>query len=341
MTVFFTFFKILGAFPFALHDASSLTGTSKLRLLGIVIENLSHRLGRNLKNRFVAAKWSNNFLQEPSAMNLLDGRQNPSVDGKAAHIIIPTKDKAELLEKCLHSIIRYSSGWKLQITVVDNASHLYETQVLLRRFTRDYPFINVLRIDEAFNFSSLNNKAFNENASNLTVFMNNDIEIFDSGWLEDFLRLLSQEDVGIVGQKLVFPDMKIQHLGVKLGMGFVAGHPFYLRPINDKTLKPVIDSVNEVSAVTGACLAIRSNLFKEIGGFDENLPVGFNDIDLCLRIRSMGLKILLTSGIKMTHHESQTRGKIRTFIQIRMAILETLYMLNKHGSILRDDQFIS
>lgn len=329
---------ILWALPFALFDLKQVTCMSKFRLTELLIKSLFTGLRNHLtKNKGTDLYFA--FNQQSSLAEMLRLSQEENFD-KEVHIIIPTKDKAYLLEKCVKSIIKFSSGWKLRITIVDNGSEEPETFILLSRLKGDFPFIDVMRDGRPFNYSQLNNVAFKKVNAEISIFLNNDVEIFSAGWLEDVTGLLKHELIAVVGQKLIYPDGSIQHFGVKLGQGLVAGHPFQGSSIRNINLSQALEAPIEVSAVTGACLAIKSSIFRTVGGFDENLPVGYNDVDLCMSIRNLGLKIVLAPKIRAIHHESQTRGKIRSFSQIRRAIYDTLYMIYKHGSSLQKDPFI-
>ncbi len=329
---------ILWAFPFALSDVNRVTRKGKFRLTELLVKYLI----TGIKFHFTKSKggeFDSAFNQQDSLTELVRLEHEKNLE-KEVHLIIPTKDKAYLLEKCVTSIIQFSSGWKLRITIVDNGSEDPETFRLLSRLIAEFPFIDVIRDARPFNYSRLNNFAFNKVHAEISIFLNNDVEILSDGWLEDIAELLKHELIAVVGQKLVYPNGAIQHFGVKLGMGLVAGHPFQGSSASDIHLSQALEVSNEVSAVTGACLAIKSSIFRTVGGFDENLPVGYNDVDLCMSIRNLGLKIVLAPKIRAIHHESQTRGKIRSFSQIRGAIYDTLYMIYKHGPSLQKDPFI-
>lgn len=226
-------------------------------------------------------------------------------------IIIPTKDRVDLLKRCIDSIESSSTYKNLEIIVVDNLSTDPETLEYLGNLRH-----TVLKFDEPFNFSRINNLAVKHAGGEHLVFLNNDTEVVQAQWLEAMLTHSRRPEVGIVGALLLYPSKghtyagKIQHAGVILGIGGVAGHAFkYLAPeaANYFNLHRV---VRNYSAVTAACAMIRRSVFEEVGGFDEKLKVAFGDIDLCLRVTQRGYRIVYTPYAQLYHYECATRGSL-------------------------------
>lgn len=242
-------------------------------------------------------------------------------------IIIPTKDKIELLHVCIESLIDKTDYNNYEIIIVDNQSVETETHSYLKKLARK-PFIRVLSYNKPFNFSAINNFAVSHSQSEILCFLNNDIEIINDDWLTELVSHAIRTEVGCVGAKLYYPDGRIQHGGVIIGIGGVAAHAFSFEDTDSKGYLNRLISVQNYSAVTAACLAIRKELFCSVGEFNQKqLPVAFNDIDLCLRLREQGYQVIWTPYAELVHHESATRvddetrsDEIKTevqFMQIR------------------------
>ncbi len=218
-------------------------------------------------------------------------------------IVIPTRDRGELLRNCIESVMDHSTYRDFRILVVDNGSTEPETLSYLEDLEGE-----VIRDDGAFNFSRLVNVATRACTTELVCLLNNDVEVINPGWLESMVRQFARSEVGIVGAKLYYPDDTIQHGGAILGIGSVAGHAH--KYLAGRTAgyadRLVVD--HELSAVTAACMLYRRNAWEAVKGFDEGLAVAFNDIDFCLRVRQAGYKIVWASEAELYHYESKTRG---------------------------------
>ncbi|HTO99095.1 MAG TPA: glycosyltransferase, partial [Myxococcales bacterium] len=166
----------------------------------------------------------------------------------------------------------------------------------------------VLRFDAPFNFSALNNFAAAQATGAVLGLLNNDIEALEEGWLEEMVSQAMRPDIGAVGARLLYPDRTVQHAGVVVGIGGVASHPHKRARSDDPGYAGRAQLVQDVSAVTAACLLVRSETFHRVGGFDEAFPVAFNDVDFCLRVRQLGLRNLWTPFATLIHHESKSRG---------------------------------
>jgi GT2 family glycosyltransferase/tetratricopeptide (TPR) repeat protein len=247
-------------------------------------------------------------------------------------IILQTRDEADMLRACVDSIRRHAAQPELlDITIVDNRSVQPATHRLLDRFKRR-KVATVLTLDEPFNWARANNLAAETGTAPLLLFLNNDTEMLTAGW-DDMLRhSLSADGVGIVGASLLYPDRTIQHSGIIMGMG--GGGPIHEgvgRVIEtgpgDRWRKP-----RSAAAVTGAFLAMRRDVFVAVEGFDAlRFAIAFNDIDICLRVRAAGFRVVMASGILMIHHESKTRGMNVTRSQIAWDLDELGRLFDRWG----------
>ncbi len=224
--------------------------------------------------------------------------------------IVPTRNRADLLARCVEGLVDATDYPALEIAIVDNDSDQPETLALLRDLAKR-PGIRVIPHPGPFNFSAINNHAVAATDGAILAFLNNDIEVTHPDWLREMVSRAMQPDVGAVGAKLYFPDGTIQHAGIVTGLGRdrIAGHPYGAAP------RGLIGSfgdlllAREVSAVTAACMVVRRDVFAKVGGFDQvNLPVSYNDVDFCLRLRERGYRNIVTPFAELTHRESASRG---------------------------------
>ncbi|MEW6447354.1 MAG: glycosyltransferase [Bacillota bacterium] len=223
-------------------------------------------------------------------------------------IIIPTKDKVELLRRCVESIRQKTTYPNYEIIVVDNGSEEAATTRYLQGVA-NYSNCRVVSFDQPFNYARLNNFAVSQAAGEFLLFLNNDTEVLTPDWLEEMLGHAQRKEVGAVGVKLLFPNGKIQHGGVIVGLGGVAGHAFYGLPASDPGYMGLATVTRNCAAVTAASLMMRRAVFEEVGGFDEELDVAYNDVDLCLKIIQRGYYIVWTPHAVLYHHESASRGQ--------------------------------
>ena len=231
----------------------------------------------------------------------IDG--NPSVS-----IIIPFKDEPELLERCMKSIKNKTLYNNYEIVLIDNGSKLDSTKNLLKELVTESN-VRILLYDVPFNYSRINNWAVAQTESDFILLLNNDIEVISKGWLTSMLELGIREDVGAVGAKLLYDDDTIQHAGVILGIGGVAGHSHKYLHSESSGYFSRHNTIQNLSACTAACLLVKTELFRTISGLDEEyFKVAFNDIDLCLKIRQAGYLIAYTPYAKLYHYESKSRG---------------------------------
>jgi GT2 family glycosyltransferase len=251
-------------------------------------------------------------------------------------IVIPFKDQAELLRTCLGSILRESTWENFEVIGVSNNSTDPETFDEMERWAAQDPRIRFVEHNVPFNFSEINNFAVREHArGDHVVLLNNDIEIITPDWIESLLEFSQREDVGVVGGKLYYPDGRIQHAGIILGIGGVGGHShkYFDRADHGYFSRPHV--IQNMSAVTAACCMVKRRVYEQLGGLDQdNLRVAFNDVDFCLRVREKGYLNVFTPYCEAWHHESVSRGYEDTPEKQARFRDEVLYMLERHGPTL-------
>ena len=223
-------------------------------------------------------------------------------------IIIPNKDHTDDLELCLFSMSRKSTYRNYEILIVENNSEKEETFEYYKKLPERYPKVRMLTWEKEFNYSAINNFAAEEAQGEYLLFLNNDVEILTPDWIEEMLQNCQQENVAAVGAKLYYPDDTIQHAGVVLGLGGIAGHIMCRASREDPGYFGRMISVQEISAVTAACMMVKKSEFDSVKGFDETFQVAFNDIDLCMKFRAAGKKIVFTPYAELYHYESKSRG---------------------------------
>ena len=236
-------------------------------------------------------------------------RSHVEIEGKPLiSIIIPNKDHIDDLELCISSVEEKSTWKNYEILIVENNSEDKKTFAYYEQLKQRYENVRILVWKKEFNYSSINNFAVREARGEYLLFLNNDVEIITPSWMEEMLQICQQDGVGITGAKLYYPDDTIQHAGVVLGLGGIAGHIMCKARREDIGYMGRMVCVQEISAVTAACMLVKTSVFKAAGGFDEELRVAFNDIDLCMQVRHMGQKIVFTPYAELYHYESKSRG---------------------------------
>ncbi|HMO02657.1 MAG TPA: glycosyltransferase [Oligoflexia bacterium] len=255
-------------------------------------------------------------------------------------IIIPTKDQIELLDLAVASIKKRAGYDNYEVLIVDNNSSLPETFEYFKSLADD-PKIKVVKDSGQFNFSRINNDAALLTDGELLLFMNNDVEMRSPDWLGEMVGRISRDDVAAVGGKLLYPSELLQHAGILLGVGGVAGHCFKGLPRSDCGYWNQAILPRTVSGCTAALLLVKRELFEKVGGFDQiNLAVSFNDVDLCLKILELGKRVVYTPYAEGYHHESASRGYEHTSLaKTKRAEKEIEHMKVKWGDNLRRDRF--
>ncbi len=221
--------------------------------------------------------------------------------------VVPYRDEPALLASCYRALADRSGHDDLELLLVDNNSVLGETRAVVRELARDRR-VRLLEAPGAFNWARINNEAAAEATGDMLLFLNNDVEARAPGWLPHLLAQAEREEVGAVGARLLFPDGSLQHGGVGVGLCFATVHVQSGLPAGKPGYLALPSLTRNVSAVTGACMMTRREVFESAGGFDAALPVAYNDIDYCLRLRREGLLVVYSALAELVHHESKTRG---------------------------------
>lgn len=250
-------------------------------------------------------------------------------------IVIPTRDSSCLM-RCVESLVRGTGYANYEVVIVDNGSQSKATLDFLRR---SESWLKVIRDERDFNFSALNNMAVGHCDGEVICLLNDDCEIIHYDWLEEMVSQLLQDGVGAVGAKLLYGDGRIQHGGTVLGIGGVAGHAHkYADRLATGHFSRLLVP-HSLSAVTAACMVVRRAAFEQVGGMDEvNLPIAFNDVDFCIRLREAGWRIVWSPFAELFHLESVSRGdeegpRAEGFAR------EVWYMKRRWGDLLRDDPY--
>lgn len=252
-------------------------------------------------------------------------------------LIIPTRNGLHLLRQCVESILSRTSYTSYEILIVDNGSDDAATLDYLQAL-RQNPRVRVLRDDRPFNYSALNNAAVTQAQGSIIGLVNNDIEVISPGWLSEMVSHAVRPEIGCVGARLWFPDNTLQHGGVILGPGGVAGHSHHRLQKDNPGYFGRAQVIQNFSVVTAACLLVRKNIYTQVGGLDEkNLAVAFNDVDFCLRVGELGYRNLWTPYAELYHHESATRGADNTPEKMALFQKETKYMQRRWGAALLTD----
>ena len=248
------------------------------------------------------------------------------VQGKPlVSVIIPNKDEKETLQTCLEMLEKNTGYQNFEIIIVENNSTTDEIFRYYKELSGNRK-IHLLRWGKEFNYSAINNFAVAHAKGEYLLFLNNDVKSINSDWLEEMLGVCQRPEVGGVGAKLIYPDNTIQHAGCVIGMGGIAGHMFVDMPADRTGYLHKASLLQDMSAVTAACLLMKKEVFEQAGGFTEELAVAFNDVDLCLKVRKNGYLIVYDPYVKLYHMESKTRGAEDSKEKVRRFQTEIEYM---------------
>lgn len=239
-------------------------------------------------------------------------------------IIIPNKDQSEALKKCLDSIREKTSYRNYEIIIVENNSEEPETFAFYKKIAGEK--IKIVTWEGEFNYSAINNFGVRHARGDYLLLLNNDVEIISGDWLTEMLSHCQRKEVGIVGAKLYYPDNTIQHAGIIIGIGGVAGSVFVGLPRAFSGYLHKASIQLDLSAVTAACMLVKRSVFEQVGGLEEKLKVAFNDVDFCLRVREKGYLVVYDPYAELYHYESKTRGAEDTKEKIRRFQTEIEYM---------------
>jgi GT2 family glycosyltransferase len=256
-------------------------------------------------------------------------------------LIVPTRDRIELLRPCIEGLLHRTLYPNLDIIIIDNESRDPATLAFFDELTNE-DRVRVRHVEGGFNFSALNNRAAALATGELIGLVNNDIDVIDPGWLEEMVGQALQPGVGVVGAKLYYSDDTIQHAGVVLGVGGVAGHSHRKFPRAAAGYRGRLHLVHDVSCVTAACMLVWKRVYDEVGGLDEiAFKVALNDVDLCLKIRAAGYRLVWTPYAELYHRESASRGSDLSSAHIERFSREVANIKERWGDVLEHDPFYS
>ncbi|MEQ8331616.1 glycosyltransferase [Nisaea sp.] len=262
--------------------------------------------------------------------------RRPMPDACSVSVIIPTRNRLSLLRTCIDGLLSQTDYPGLDIRIVDNGSDDAATLRYLDQLSRR-PNISVLGDSGTFNFSRLCNLGARDASGDYLCFLNNDVEPANPDWLAELVAEAARPEIGLVGAKLLYPDRTVQHAGIALSGAHVARHTNLGITENDGGYWGRAMQAQFLSAVTGACMVTRREIFEKVSGFDEALAVDFGDIDLCLRVQKAGYRVLWTPHALLIHHESASRGTVVTPEKSARYDTERAFMVNRWGAVLDDD----
>ena len=259
---------------------------------------------------------------------------------KKISIIIPTRNLGNILDRCLRSIFTRSTYPNYEVIIIDNGSDEPETLNILKTWqTKEPSRLSCYPLDIPFNYSYLNNYATLKATGDYFLFLNNDTEIITEDWLEAMVEQAQRKSIGAVGARLLYPDNTIQHAGVILGIGSIAGHSHKYFSANAQGYFRHLLCINNYSAVTGACLMCRKEVFEELGGFNEILEVAFNDVDFCLNLIKKGYRNVCLPHVVLYHYESKSRGLEDTPGKQKRFQKEVAFMEQNWGNLINRDPY--
>lgn len=263
----------------------------------IPIELLASIVERHLERSSIAASLEQGLL--PDSLRVCYAHP----DRPLVSIIIPTRNQQAMLARCIETLTSKTAYDNYELLIVDNQSDEPDAVAYIKGIEDlALPQLRVLHYDKPFNYSAVNNLAAREARGDYLVLLNNDTAILEAGWLDALLNHAQRPEVGVVGAKLLFPDGRIQHGGVILGLRGPADHPFIGEPMNATGYGGRLMLDQQYSAVTAACLMIRKRIYEEVGGLDEqSFAVSYNDIDLCLKVRTAGYSVVWTPYARLMH----------------------------------------
>lgn len=253
-------------------------------------------------------------------------------------LIVPTRNGLSVLKPCVESILSLTDYPEFELLIMDNQSDCPDTLAFLKTLPEKDSRVRVHQWPHPFNFSAINNAAVALAKGEWVCFVNNDIEPTHPQWLTEMMRLAVRPEVGSVGAKLLYPDGRVQHGGVVLGVGGVAGHSHRFEQADSPGYMQRLQVPQRYSAVTAACMVVQKTHFLAVGGFDEEaFPINYNDVDLCLKLGQKGLKTLWTPDAVLVHHESASRGQGARGLKRWKALQEAKRFKRKWGNAIKTD----
>ncbi|HEY3148552.1 MAG TPA: glycosyltransferase family 2 protein [Dongiaceae bacterium] len=333
------------------------TGTDPLHVPGILVHvgsdaiktpkarslYLSGSARRKAVKQFIGARPSlaGATVEGPDARGFLRLHHPLPAQLPLVSIVIPTRDRKDLLELCINSLDRATSYPNKEIVILDNSSEEEATKAYFAALSQR-PDVRVIAAPGPFNYPRLINLGASHACGEILMTLNNDIEAFEPDWLSEMVSHVLRPGVGLVGCLLLYPDRSVQHAGVIVGLSGVAGHMYAEAAPDDPGYAGRIHVTQDLSAVTGACHVMRRSLFEQLGGLDErHLAVAYNDIDFCLRVREAGLRVIYTPHARLLHRHSASRGSDVRPERLASYTWERDYMRTRWSHVIFDDPFFN
>lgn len=264
----------------------------------------------------------------------------PSTNEPRVSIIIPTKNRGDLVKACIDSIFDKTIYSNFEILLIDNNSDDPEDLAYFDQLEAEHASLRLIKDNGDFNYSRLNNHAAQVATGELLLLLNNDTEVIEPMWLSELVQIATRPGVGCVGAKLLYTDQRIQHGGVILGLGGIAGHAHHFIERDDPGHFGHASMARVISAVTAACLMVKKSIYEELGGLNEtDLKVAFNDVDFCLRVMQAGYRNVWSPYALLFHHESVSRGRDDSGSQKERFAREVQYMAEHWGPLLENDPY--
>jgi len=264
----------------------------------------------------------------------------PIMNEPLVSLIIPTRDGYNILSMCINSIFEKTVYKNYEIIIIDNQTTDLRTLEYLDDLITKYPNIRVVKYNKEFNYSAINNFAVAHAKGELIGLINNDVEVISHHWLTEMVQHALRESVGAVGAKLYYDDDRIQHAGVILGIGGVAGHSHKYFKKNAHGYFSRLKIIQNYSAVTSACLVLQRSIYEEVGGMnEEHLKIAFNDVDFCLKVQEKGYRNVWTPYVELYHHESVSRGAEDNKAKVARFAKERQYMQETWNNRLKKDPY--
>ena len=264
----------------------------------------------------------------------------PVVGRPLVSLIVPTRDGVDILKPCVEALLERTSYTHFELLILDNQSTCEMTLSFMQEVSQRDSRVKVLQWNHPFNYSAINNFGVSEARGEIIGLINNDIEPINADWLDEMVGQVQRKEIGCVGAKLYYPNNTVQHAGVILGIGGVAGHAHKYFHRTESGYFSRLMLTQNLSAVTAACLLVRRDVFDSVGGLnEEHLAVAFNDVDFCLKVREAGYRNLWTPHAELFHHESVSRGQDDNPEKQARAQREVTYMLDTWGDRLTTDPY--
>ena len=253
-------------------------------------------------------------------------------------IIILTRNLGKMLNQCLESIFSLTTYSNFEVIVVDNGSDEPETLEIIENWSQKQPEkFHTLKLDIPFNYSLLNNQAVEKSRGKYLLFLNNDIQVISTDWIEAMVEQAQRKSIGAVGALLLYADDTVQHAGIVLGVTGIAGHSHRHFSLQDSGYYGALITTSNYSAVTAACMLCRREIFEQVGGFDKQLAVAYNDVDLCLKFQQQGYNNIFLPHVQLYHYESQSRNQEDTLEQKQRIKQEVTYMETTWNKLINYD----